>query len=89
MNKTIADLGIIIEFGAITIADLKYTVGRRPSDNKYVVCAYDAGENTSVSMAFDGEDDAIKAFAALIACDEPNLEPRLQAIAEKFAGYIA
>lgn len=81
--------GVVVHFGTIAIADMVYTVGHSPSSDKYVVEATDTCENTSAKMEFDGEDDAIKAWAALIACDEPDLTPRLNAIVEKFAGFIA
>lgn len=81
--------GVVVHFGTIAIADMVYTVGQVPSSEKYVVEAKDLGTNTSAQLEFDGEDDAIKAWAALIACDEPDLTGRLEAIAEKFAGFIA
>lgn len=87
-GNTAGAAGIVFHFGTIAIADLVYTVGRTPSNDKYVVEAVDTGEGTSAKAEFDGEDDAIKAFAALIACDEPDLTARLAAIADKFAGYI-
>lgn len=81
-------LGVLIKMGWLTVADYEYYVGRRPSDGKYYVGVADNANNTGMEVPFDGEDDAIKAFCALIVCDESDLTKRLEAIAEKFEDYI-